>query len=367
MNYIVTTQTKSKGIAALLVLLFGPIGLFYASFTGGLIMCFFSLLFVFAIFLSAVFDYHIIILFLSICDLICFIWAIRAVVSYNNKLIAGAINYNQQAESFSNYTTIGNEKPISLNDSLKGNINLLYQDLEKLKVLKEEKIISEEVYNNQSNAILSKIEILEYNNSHSSNMLFHHTQSVPLENSKNKNLWKWVLILSTISIVLCVLYVIYNSKTDINLKEKSTIEEEKKDKPEKAQKVSSQEENKQNLEDLNQDIEDKQREMDAKKSELQQQLDKQQIELDERKRELKLETDSNTKYHLGNYYVNANEEHHVFFHDTPNPTTVRKGYFDAQETVEVIKIENGFGYVEFTNPSGQTSKGWLKMSELIGK
>ena len=45
MSYIVVKQTKSIGIAILLTLLFGPLGLFYASVTAGLIMTFTPVLF----------------------------------------------------------------------------------------------------------------------------------------------------------------------------------------------------------------------------------------------------------------------------------------------------------------------------------
>ncbi len=69
-------------------------------------------------------------------------------------------------------------------------------------------------------------------------------------------------------------------------------------------------------------------------------------------------------YRPGYYTVVATPDNKVYYHNTPDPSTVRKGYFDEQDVVYVQKIQNGFGYVEFTNKIGQTSAGWLNMQDL---
>lgn len=70
---------------------------------------------------------------------------------------------------------------------------------------------------------------------------------------------------------------------------------------------------------------------------------------------------------LGLYETKASKERFVYFHDEPIESTKRKAHFNSQETVNISKIENGFGYVEFTNSKGQKSKGWLDMRELMLK
>lgn len=72
-----------------------------------------------------------------------------------------------------------------------------------------------------------------------------------------------------------------------------------------------------------------------------------------------------TENSIGSYVVNATNNKKVYFHNSPNASTIRKAHFDSQEQVYVKKIENGFGYVEFTNSNQQTSYGWLEMRYLI--
>jgi hypothetical protein len=57
----------------------------------------------------------------------------------------------------------------------------------------------------------------------------------------------------------------------------------------------------------------------------------------------------------------------VYFHNSPNITTRRKAYINTQETVYVLKIENGFGYIEFENTNGEKSYGWVELTNLIIK
>jgi predicted membrane protein len=87
-------KTKSLGLAIVLTLFFGPLGLFYASITGGLIMCLTPVL-LFALFVfGAVADssfllassLFLLIVFVLSYWIICVIWAATAVSNHNNKV-----------------------------------------------------------------------------------------------------------------------------------------------------------------------------------------------------------------------------------------------------------------------------------------
>lgn len=65
---------------------------------------------------------------------------------------------------------------------------------------------------------------------------------------------------------------------------------------------------------------------------------------------------------ISDYYTVTTK---TFFHDSPNEYDKRKGYLTQGEVVYIEKIQNGFGYTEFTNAKGQISKGWLKMTDLV--
>lgn len=67
----------------------------------------------------------------------------------------------------------------------------------------------------------------------------------------------------------------------------------------------------------------------------------------------------------GYYLTNATNENLVYFYASPNEYDKKQSYFNDKEQVYVSAIENGFGYVEFTNSRGQTSKGWLRLQDLI--
>lgn len=99
MNYIVTKSTKSKGIAAVLVFLFGGIGLFYASITGGIIMGIIAPIAIyFFLFVGITTDtisvVGLVIAFCCLYYILCLIWALNAVGNYNKKLQAGAYSNN---------------------------------------------------------------------------------------------------------------------------------------------------------------------------------------------------------------------------------------------------------------------------------
>lgn len=74
-NVVITRSPKSQGIGIILTLLFGSLGLFYASIIGAIIMI------VVAIFTLG--------LGLIVTHLICAVWSLIAVSSYNKKLLAG--------------------------------------------------------------------------------------------------------------------------------------------------------------------------------------------------------------------------------------------------------------------------------------
>ncbi|HPS83564.1 MAG TPA: hypothetical protein PLA88_04565 [Bacteroidales bacterium] len=91
---IITKSTKSVGIAILLTFLFGPIGLFYASVIGGLIMTFMP---IFLTVLSLVglaqknsslfgWSFGILVVFSLTYWLINIIWAVISVSKYNRKI-----------------------------------------------------------------------------------------------------------------------------------------------------------------------------------------------------------------------------------------------------------------------------------------
>lgn len=77
---IVTVPTKSVGISILLTILFGPLGMFYSTILGSIIMCLISL-FVSSFTLG---------LGLLIIWPICIIWGAVATSSYNKEILSGA-------------------------------------------------------------------------------------------------------------------------------------------------------------------------------------------------------------------------------------------------------------------------------------
>lgn len=95
MNYIVTKSTKSKGIAILLVAFLGPIGMFYSTILGGVIMTLGAPLMLYALFAKAAFSHSeifvlIAIIWAFIAYIFCFLWAVSAVDNYNYKIIQEA-------------------------------------------------------------------------------------------------------------------------------------------------------------------------------------------------------------------------------------------------------------------------------------
>lgn len=77
---VVTKSTKSVGIALLLTLIFGPLGMFYSTISGAIIMCILTL---FAGIFTAGFGF-------LLTWPICVIWAAVAASNYNKRLMASA-------------------------------------------------------------------------------------------------------------------------------------------------------------------------------------------------------------------------------------------------------------------------------------
>ena len=65
-----------------------------------------------------------------------------------------------------------------------------------------------------------------------------------------------------------------------------------------------------------------------------------------------------------NYIVLASGANPVYFYLTPNKDERKNAFFTTQEIVHTNYINNNFIYIEFTNSEGETSKGWLNISDL---
>ncbi|MDQ6608322.1 MAG: protein kinase [Bacteroidota bacterium] len=66
---------------------------------------------------------------------------------------------------------------------------------------------------------------------------------------------------------------------------------------------------------------------------------------------------------LGQYKVKAQR---AYFYNDANEATRRNGYMvPSNEVITAYDDQNNFVYTEFTNPKGQTSKGWLKKTDLV--
>ncbi len=77
------------------------------------------------------------------------------------------------------------------------------------------------------------------------------------------------------------------------------------------------------------------------------------------------QVDSGNQYKSYCYYiVFGSADNKVYFHNSPDPSTIRNAYFSSKEYVFVQEVKDGFGYVEFVNKREQYSAGWIKMSEL---
>jgi len=80
---VVVTPTKSAGVAILLTVLFGPLGMFYSTIAGAIVMIVISV--VVALFTLG--------FGLILTWPICIVWAAMAARSHNKKLVDGASRY----------------------------------------------------------------------------------------------------------------------------------------------------------------------------------------------------------------------------------------------------------------------------------
>ena len=80
---VVTTSTKSMGVAIILTVLFGPLGMLYSTIPGGIIM--FIISSIVALLTAGI--------GLILTWPICIIWAAAATSSYNKKLFQGQRKY----------------------------------------------------------------------------------------------------------------------------------------------------------------------------------------------------------------------------------------------------------------------------------
>ncbi len=87
---VIVTPTKSLGLALLLTIFFGPLGMFYVTIPGGIVMTIVAFFF----FLIALITAGIgVILFPFFIWLPCIIWTIIATKKYNQKLLEGKKYY----------------------------------------------------------------------------------------------------------------------------------------------------------------------------------------------------------------------------------------------------------------------------------
>ena len=92
MSYIITRPVKSRGVAALLIFLFGPLGMFYSTITGALIMIFVILPFVIW---AALITSGLGLILVPFYYLACLIWAIQAANNHNRKIIMDSALINK--------------------------------------------------------------------------------------------------------------------------------------------------------------------------------------------------------------------------------------------------------------------------------
>lgn len=86
-KHIVVTPTKSVGLAIILTVLFGPLGMFYTTIWGGIIM---SVVFLLVVMVVGSLTLGLgLVVVLPILWAICVLWAAMASNSYNRKLLAG--------------------------------------------------------------------------------------------------------------------------------------------------------------------------------------------------------------------------------------------------------------------------------------
>ena len=153
MSYIITRPTKSRGVAALLVFFFWPLGMFYSTIMGALIMSFgVGPLLIWAILKSS----GLAIILLPFYFISCLIWAILAVNNHNRKIILEASDYNnKKSRELIDYN---NEAQYSLQEKKE-----LRNDIQRLKDLYDTNVIDGDKYKIQKESIEKKMFDLENN------------------------------------------------------------------------------------------------------------------------------------------------------------------------------------------------------------
>ena len=87
-QYVVMRSPKSIGIGLILTFFFGPIGLFYATISGAIIMLIIDAIFAVIGFLTLGYS---LIVTAPLVNLVCMVWAYVKINSYNKALIDGAL------------------------------------------------------------------------------------------------------------------------------------------------------------------------------------------------------------------------------------------------------------------------------------
>jgi hypothetical protein len=302
---IVVGKQKSVGVAFLLSFLFGPLGLLYASVTGGIIM------FILGIIIGIItLGFGLILVWIG-----SIIWAVVAAGNANKKMSSNAglhINTN-----FSNpQQNIPQQKPVQQQ----------YQQ-PATPTIQEAVPITE---------VPKTIEVKKPVYQSSNNIGDTQKTSFDLGQWFDKNK-KSVLIAGGGLVALLLLFVaikfVFSLDFSKNKDTNQTVNEVQTPLP--STQSNTQTENTPNI----------------------QTAQPQQVET----------TSSVGQNQIGYYIANGSTTTKIYFHNSPDVTTRRKAYLSTQETVYVQKVENGFGYIEFTNSSGQTSYGWVEMQYLIVK
>jgi hypothetical protein len=169
MTYFQNPKTKSLGLAVVLTLFFGPLGLFYATITGGLIMTFTPILLVIVLILGAgigstfllASSAILLIVFGISYWIICVIWAVISINDHNNNVIDNErrIELLKKAKEInqSNVLSIKTDIPKETNTTSVDKADLLNQ-LSQLHSLKEKGALTEEIYEQERQEILLKLQ-----------------------------------------------------------------------------------------------------------------------------------------------------------------------------------------------------------------
>lgn len=142
-----TKSPKSKVLSIVLTLFFGPIGLFYSTVTGGLIMTFCLSLTGY----STDFNKSP----LSLGWIICIAWGVAAVDSYNAKIQGEILLAERRKKAKERSESANSEATTTANRSE------LLKQLEQILVLKEKGVLSDKEYENERVIIVGKLNDLK--------------------------------------------------------------------------------------------------------------------------------------------------------------------------------------------------------------